>query len=202
MPGNQPCLTRFLMQMFMWQINYLLLLIQQPAVDTVGFIQKLPTTLVAAFRATLEEIAEADLLLHIVTHPHVLSQAEAVHKTLEDIEADQIPSLPVLNKIDRLEEPEQAQAALDTFPDAVAVSALRGDGIDILLQTVKDKLFASYQFVSVELPYSEGGLISLFHEEGQVESVKNEYEGVTIQGRLPIRYLTKYKKFIVDGFLP
>jgi len=137
-----------------------------------------------------------------VTHPHALSQAEAVYKTLEDIEADQIPSLPVLNKIDRLEEPEQAQGALDTFPDAVAVSALRGDGIDILLQTVKDKLFASYQFVSVELPYSEGGLISLFHEEGQVESVKNEYEGVTIQGKLPIRYLTKYKKFIVDGFLP
>jgi GTP-binding protein HflX len=101
-----------------------------------------------------------------------------------------------------LGEPEQAQAALDTFPDAVAVSALRGDGIDILLQTVKDKLFASYQFVSVELPYNEGGLISLFHEEGQVESVKNEYEGVTIQGKLPIRYLAKYKKFIVDGFLP
>jgi len=172
--------------------------------DTVGFIQNLPTTLVAAFRATLEEIAEADLLLHVVdvTHPHALSQAEAVHKTLEDIEANEIPTLPVLNKIDRLEEPEQAQTALDTFPDAVAVSALRGDGIDILLQTVKDKLFASYQFVSVELPYNEGGLISLFHEEGQVESVKNEYEGVTIQGRLPIRYLTKYKKFIVDGFLP
>ena len=63
--------------------------------DTVGFIQKLPTTLVAAFRATLEEIAEADLLLHVVdvTHPHALSQAEAVYKTLEDIEADQIPSL-------------------------------------------------------------------------------------------------------------
>jgi len=172
--------------------------------DTVGFIQKLPTTLVAAFRATLEEIGEADLLLHVVdvTHPHAMSQAEAVHKTLEDIEADQIPSLPVLNKIDRLEEPEEAQVALDTFPDAVAVSALRGDGIDILLQTVKEKLFASYQFVSVEIPYSEGGLISLFHEEGQVESVTNEYEGVTIQGRLPIRYLTKYKKFIVDGFLP
>ena len=94
------------------------------------------------------------------------------------------------------------QAALDAFPDAVAISALRGDGIDTLLETVKEKLFASYQLVSVELPYSEGGLISLFHEEGQVDSVKNEYEGVMIQGRLPVRYLTKYKKFIVDGFLP
>jgi len=172
--------------------------------DTVGFIQKLPTTLVAAFRATLEEIAEADLLLHVVdvTHPHAMSQVEAVHKTLEDIEANEIPSLPVLNKIDRLKDPEQAQTALDVFPDAVAVSALRGDGMDILLQTVKDKLFASYQSVSVELPYSEGSLISLFHDEGQVDSVKNEYEGVAIQGKLPIRYLTKYKKYIVDGFVP
>jgi len=172
--------------------------------DTVGFIQKLPTTLVAAFRATLEEIAEADLLLHVldVTHPHALSQAEAVHKTLEDIEADQIPSLPVLNKIDRLEDPGKAQEALDAFPDAVAISALRGDGVENLLETVKEKLFESYKLVSVELPYSEGGLISLFHEEGQVDSVKNEYYDVTIQGRLPIRYLTKYKKFIVDGFLP
>ena len=172
--------------------------------DTVGFIQKLPTTLVAAFRATLEEIAEADLLLHVVdvTHPHALSQAEAVHKTLEDIEAHQIPLIPVLNKIDRLEDPAQAQQALDTFPNAVAISALRGDGIDTLLNTIKDKLFESYQFVSVELPYNEGSLISLFHEEGQIETITNQFEGVSIQGKLPLRYLTKYKKFIVDGFIP
>jgi GTP-binding protein HflX len=172
--------------------------------DTVGFIQKLPTTLVAAFRATLEEIAEADLLLHVVdvTHPHAHSQAEAVHKTLENIEADQIPTLPVLNKIDRLDDPVKAQQALESFPNAVAISALRGDGIDVLLQTVKDKLFESYQFVAVELPYSEGGLISLFHEEGQVDSVNNEFEGVTIQGKIPVRYLSKYKQYIVDGFLP
>lgn len=172
--------------------------------DTVGFIQKLPTTLVASFRATLEEIAEADLLLHVVdvTHPQAYSQAEAVHATLKDIEADEIPSIPVLNKIDRLDDPERAQKALETFPDAVAVSALRGDGIDVLLQTVKDKLFASYESITVELPYSEGGLISLFHEEGQVDSVENKYEGVFIQGKLPVRYLTKYKKFIVDGLLP
>ncbi len=172
--------------------------------DTVGFIQKLPTTLVASFRATLEEIAEADLLLHVVdvTHPQAYSQAEAVHSTLKDIEADEIPSIPVLNKIDRLDDPERAQQALETFPDAVAVSALRGDGIDKLLETVKDKLFESYESITVELPYSEGGLISLFHEEGQVDSVDNQYDGVIIQGKLPVRYLTKYKKFIVDGLLP
>ena len=172
--------------------------------DTVGFIQKLPTMLVAAFRATLEEIAEADLLLHVIdiSHPQAMSQVEAVHRTLQEIEADNIPSLPVLNKIDRFEDPDQALLAMDSFSGAVAISALRGDGIDQLLVKVKEKLFESYQSVSVELPYNKGDLISLFHEEGQVESITNEYEGVLIQGKLPIRFLSKYKEFIIDGIMP
>ena len=171
--------------------------------DTVGFIQKLPTTLVAAFRATLEEIAEADLLLHVVdvTHPHAMAQVEAVHETLRDIEADGIPTIPVLNKIDRLDNPHQAQAALEAFPDAVAISALRGDGIDLLLSAIKERLYESYKRVSVEVPYSEGGLISLFHEEGQVVSVTNQYEGVHIEGRLPLHLLSKFKQYIVAGYL-
>jgi GTP-binding protein HflX len=168
--------------------------------DTVGFIQKLPTTLVAAFRATLEEIAEADLLLHVVdvTHPHALAQAEAVHDTLEFINAEGIPSIPVLNKIDRLSNPDKAQLALNSFPNAVAISALRGDGISELLQTIKSRLFESYEPVEVEIPYNLGGLISLFHEEGQVNQIENRYEGVLIQGRLPVRHLTKYKPYLVD----
>ncbi len=171
--------------------------------DTVGFIQKLPTTLVAAFRATLEEIAEADLLLHVVdiTHPHAMAQAEAVHATLKDIEADDIPAIPVLNKIDRLDNPQKAQDALGAFPGAVAISALRGDGIDVLLETVKQKLYESYQPVSVEVPYNQGGLISLFHEEGQVESIANQYEGVHIKGKLPVRLLSRFKGYIVDDHL-
>ena len=172
--------------------------------DTVGFIQKLPTNLVAAFRATLEEIAEADLLLHVIdiTHPQALSQAEAVQNTLQEIEADEIPSLSVLNKIDRLHDLNQAKQTMESFPGGVAISALRGEGIDQLLKKVEEKLFESYQRVSVEVPYSKGDLISLFHEEGQVESVTNEYEGVLIQGKLPVRLLTKYKEFIVDGLIP
>jgi len=172
--------------------------------DTVGFIQKLPTTLVAAFRATLEEIAEADLLLHVVdvTHPHALLQAQAVHETLADIDADEISVIPVLNKIDRLSDPGQAQQSLESFPGAVAISALRGDGINDLLETIQNRLFESFEMISVELPYSEGRLISLFHEEGQVEVIENQYAGVIIQGRMPIRYLTKYKKYIVDGLVP
>jgi GTP-binding protein HflX len=172
--------------------------------DTVGFIQKLPTTLVAAFRATLEEIAEADLLLHVVdvTHPHAMFQAEAVHNTLIDIEAEGIPSIPVLNKIDRLSNPEGAQLALDSYPNAVAISALKGDGIEELLRVIKIRLYESYESIQVEIPYNLGGLISLFHKEGQVDQVENRYEGVLIQGRLPVRHLTKYKPYLVEGIIP
>jgi GTP-binding protein HflX len=172
--------------------------------DTVGFIQKLPTTLVAAFRATLEEIGEADLLLHVVdvTHPQALAQAEAVQNTLQEIGADDIPALVVLNKIDRLDDPERAVLAIDGFPGGVPISALRGDGIDLLLTEVKKKLFESFRSVSVDIPYSKGDLISLFHEEGQVEWVTNEYEGVMIKGKLPVRLLARYKEFIIDGMIP
>lgn len=168
--------------------------------DTVGFIQKLPTTLVAAFRATLEEIAEADLLLHVVdiTHPQVQEQAEAVHQTLEEIDADHLPVIPVLNKIDRLDDPENARRNLETFPNAVAISALRGDGIEDLLATVKNRLYESFEPVLVELPYKEGELISLFHEEGHVEQLENKYQGVFIQGRIPLRHVAKYKPYIVE----
>jgi GTPase len=172
--------------------------------DTVGFIQKLPTTLVAAFRATLEEIAEADLLLHVVdvTHPQAMAQVEAVHGTLKEIQADTIPTIPVLNKIDRLENPQQAQDTLSAFSDAVAISAMRGDGIEVLLETIRKKLYESFRTVIVELPYSKGGLISLFHQEGQVHSITNQYEGVHIEGKLPVRLLTKFKDYLVEGMVP
>ncbi len=99
--------------------------------DTVGFIQKLPTTLVAAFHATLEEITEADLLLHLVdiSHPNALDQFNAVQETLDEIGAGRIPTITALNKIDRLKQPEQAQETLQSFPKAVAISGLEGTGM-------------------------------------------------------------------------
>lgn len=167
--------------------------------DTVGFIQKLPTNLVAAFRATLEEITEADLLLHIVdvTHPSAKAQAEAVLNTLEEIEADHIPILTVLNKIDRLSEASTAQQQLDLagFKDTVAISALTGEGIDELLPAIHAKLFELYVPIDVLLPYSEGALTALFHEQGQVEQVEHSREGVRLVGKIPGRLLARYKEF-------
>jgi GTP-binding protein HflX len=166
--------------------------------DTVGFIQKLPTQLVAAFRATLEEIGEADMLLHIldITHPNVHAQAEAVLQTLEDLEADHVPVLTVLNKIDLLPDPASARGSIEGNPDAVAVSALTGEGIDDLMATVKRKLFESYEQVSVRLSYEEGGLQALFHQQGQVERVEHDKNDVIIYGRIPGRLLARFQPFI------
>ena len=173
--------------------------------DTVGFIQKLPTALVAAFRATLEEIAEADLLLHVVdiTHPNARAQVEAVGQTLAEIEADHIPILTVLNKIDQLDDPDRAQQVLANFSKSVAISALKGLGIPELLRAVSDQLYETYTSIRVHLPYQEGALISLFHEFGQIDQIKNERRGVMIEGRIPGRLIARYRSFErLDGLQP
>lgn len=162
--------------------------------DTVGFIQKLPTTLVAAFHATLEEIAEADLLLHMVdiSHPNALGQYQAVLQTLEEIGAGHIPMITALNKADRLKDPEKAGRVLENFPKSVAVSALKGTGLDDLLMLVQEELFEAFESIRVRLPYKEGALISLYHELGQVDRVEHERGGVVIHGSLPGRLLAQF----------
>lgn len=168
--------------------------------DTVGFIQKLPTTLVAAFRATLEEIAEADLLIHVIaiTHPQAKEQARAVYQTLTDIEADHIPILTALNKIDGLTDPDHAREVLSNFPSAVAISALTGEGIPDLLLKLHTYLYEDYIPIQIFLPYQQGGLISLFQEQGQVERLEQVSGGVEIQGRLPGRLLSYFHQYIKE----
>jgi GTP-binding protein HflX len=169
--------------------------------DTVGFIQKLPTTLVAAFQATLEEIAEADLLLHLVdiSHPNALNQFEAVQETLEEIGAGHIPTITALNKVDRLKQPEQAQETLQGFPKAVAISSLEGTGLSDLLRLIQQELYETYTPIDIHLPYQEGGLISLFHEMGQVEFIEHERGGVHIQGRIPGRLFAQFAPWLATA---
>jgi GTPase len=174
--------------------------------DTVGFIQKLPTTLIAAFHATLEEIAEADLLLHVVdiSHPNALGQFQAVQETLEDIGAGHIPMITALNKADRLKDPENAKRVLENFEKSVAISAIRGTGIPDLLYLMQEELFEAYSEIHVRLPYKEGALISLFHELGQVEKIEHERGGVIMQGRIPGRLLAQFSAWhvVLNGNLP
>ncbi|GAB4500194.1 MAG: GTPase HflX [Anaerolineales bacterium] len=162
--------------------------------DTVGFIQKLPTALIVAFHATLEEIAEADLLLHMVdiSHPNALGQYQAVLETLKEINADHIPMITALNKTDQLKNPENAERVLQNFPKSVAISALTGAGIENLLMLVQEELFEAFEPIGVRLPYKEGSLISLFHELGQVERVEHERGGVVIHGSIPGRLVAQF----------
>jgi GTP-binding protein HflX len=162
--------------------------------DTVGFIQKLPTTLIAAFQATLEEIAEADLLLHVVdvSHPNALNQFQAVQETLEEIGAGHIPDVTALNKIDLLDDPSLAQETVRRYPKAVAISAMTGAGETELLNLVERELFENFTSIVVRLPYKEGALISLLHETGQVERLKHERGAVVIRGKIPGRLAAQF----------
>ena len=162
--------------------------------DTVGFIQKLPTTLIAAFQATLEEITEADLLLHVVdiSHPNVLNQYQSVQKTLEEIGAGHIPTITALNKIDRLNQPEVARETVRKYSKAVAISARKRIGLPELLDLIQKELYETYTPILVRLPYQQGALISLFHEAGQVERIEHERGGVLMQGRIPGRLAAEF----------
>nr|HPL81765.1 GTPase HflX [Anaerolineaceae bacterium] len=166
--------------------------------DTVGFIQKLPTQLVAAFRATLEEIKEADLLLHIVdaSHEHHQEQSYSVLETLREIEAGDIPVLTVYNKIDLLD--EETLCELETMNGEMSffISARTGEGVETLQEAIADELFKERSLLKVLLPYSEGRLVSLFHERGNVINVEHLEEGILIYGRLPREIRPYFKDYL------
>ncbi len=157
--------------------------------DTVGFIQKLPAHLVAAFRATLEETAESDLLLHVldITHPQAMRQAEAVLETLEDIGAAGKPMVTALNKVDRLPDPQAAVQAAGGLPNPVPISAKTGDGLDVLLATVEKVLERELVPVEVLLPFDRGDLLQAVREQGRVEQESYTEKGVRIIARVPRR---------------
>ena len=162
--------------------------------DTVGFIQKLPTTLVAAFQATLEEISEADLLLHVIdiSHADAAAQARSVIETLRDIGADTLPLLTAANKIDVLPNGKPA------FPEAVPISALTGEGMPELLAAIENELYIVMVPVRVQLPYEQGRLISMFHEHGLVELEQHVDGVVKMEGRLPRRLTWAFKPYRED----
>ncbi len=167
--------------------------------DTVGFIQKLPTQLVAAFRATLEEISEADLLLQIVdiTHPQVSEQSEAVMDTLAGLGVVDRPMLYALNKIDRLEDRHALDDWIAEFPGSVPISAAKGLGLEQLLEEIEEVLTENLVYVALRLPYDRGDLAALFHEQGTVVKMSHEVKGTVIEGYLPRRWLEQVRPFLI-----
>lgn len=168
--------------------------------DTVGFIQKLPHEIVAAFRATLEEIGEADLLLHVVdvTHPHAAAQIESVEDTLAELEVDHLPMVIALNKADMLVDGEQGLAGLDLSAPAVITSAKTGYGIDELLMTIDAVMVKMLRPVELVLPYDRGDLLSLFYERGQVDEERHLEKGVHLFGRIPARLVPLFEPYHLE----
>ena len=168
--------------------------------DTVGFIQKLPTNIVAAFRATLEEITEADMLLHVVdtTHPNAAAQIESVEDTLAELEVDHLPMVVALNKVDLLP-PEVNPAELFDLPyPVVPVSAVSGVGMQELLVAVDAAMVRFLQPLTVLLPYKRGDLLSMMYERGQVDSEEHTGEGVIVYGRLPKRLVPYFEPYLTE----
>jgi len=166
--------------------------------DTVGFIQKLPTDLVAAFQATLEEITEADLLLHVIdgSHENAELQRKTVLETLEAIGAGEIPILTVYNKIDLLNAEDLQELKQTAEPTARFISATERDGFAGLIEAIAAGVVQGFEHVSVLLPYEMGRLVSLFHEKGHVEKLEHEEAGVRITGLLPVQLLSFFEEYV------
>jgi len=164
--------------------------------DTVGFIQKLPTQIVAAFRATLEEIGEADMLLHVVdvTHPHFLAQMDAVEDTLAELEVDHLPMVIALNKADLLQD-RSVLDGLELMAPAAVVSARTGRGLEELLTLIEATMVGLLEPIHIHLPYERGDLLSLFYERGQVDGENHTATGVDLHGRIPGRLLPVFEPF-------
>ena len=159
--------------------------------DTVGFIQKLPTKLVAAFRATLEEVVDADLLLEVVdvSHENAIEQSETVNDVLQDLGASEKPRITALNKIDLLDDPAQLDTTL--YPNAVPVSALHKIGLDALGEKIAQVLAQRMIIVRVKIPFTRSELVELFHRRGHVEHEDHQPDGTILVGRIP-RSLSGY----------
>ena len=168
--------------------------------DTVGFIQKLPHQLIAAFRATLEDIVEADLLLHVVdiSNPDAAAQWQAVLQTLIEIHAEDIPMLTVLNKIDRGTDSSEINRDFPQFQNAVPVSAKTGEGMEALQKRLGEFLYETMIDISVKIPYQQMNLVNLFHQSGVVIQATHEFDYSIIYGKIPTRLYKLYVPYIYE----
>lgn len=168
--------------------------------DTVGFIQKLPTSLVESFKSTLEEVAEADLLVHLVdgsaAEPEL--QIAAVREVLREIGAGEVPELVVFNKTDAVDDPLELQALLRRHEGALAVSSFTGDGVDELLNAVGDRIRSLSTVVELFIPYERGDILAMMHREGEVLVEAHEGEGTRARARLDEVSARLLAEFVVE----
>ena len=168
--------------------------------DTVGFIQKLPTMLIAAFRATLEEINDADIILEVADthHPNVVQHIETVEDTLAEIDVPDVPRILVWNKIDLWgDQPLPQPADPHLYAAQVSVSATKKTGLDSLLEAVETTLTKSLYAVTLQLPFERGDLVSQLHEMGSVEKQTHTENGIILEVQLPHNLYERFKEYRV-----
>jgi GTPase len=166
--------------------------------DTVGFVRNLPHQLVEAFKSTLDEVAEADLLIHVVdaSGPHPEQNIRAVNSVLDEIGALDVPQIIVFNKSD-LAWPHDVEAFLERYEGSVAVSAVTGAGIGAFLETLGDRLRALTNVVEFFIAYERGDILAAIHREGEVLVETHEDTGTRLRARLDDAATGKYAEFIV-----
>jgi GTP-binding protein HflX len=165
--------------------------------DTVGFVTKLPHELVEAFKSTLEVVAEADLLIHLVdaSTPDPDGHLAAVREVLAEIDAAHVPELLVFNKTDLVDDPG---ALLQAHPGAIAVSARTGDGVEELLRVTGERLRALTQVVELRIPYDRGDVVASVHRAGEVLVESADEGGMRLRARLDDASATRLHQFVVD----
>jgi GTP-binding protein HflX len=167
--------------------------------DTVGFIRKLPHQLVAAFKATLEELTEADVLIHVVdaSHPGLDDQVQAVEALLGELELMGRPMIVALNKIDRLE-PGAARSLLSRF-DGVAISARTGAGMEALRERVDLALSPRVARLTLRIPYADGPALAACYERGRVLTRRDEPEGIRVEVEMPRRLMASFEGYRLEA---
>jgi len=167
--------------------------------DTVGFVRKLPHQLVQAFRSTLDEVVEADLLLHVVDVSSVDPEAEmeAVRAVLHDIGAGEVPEMIAFNKVDRLQPGDEGRLARlrQRYAGSVALSAMTGEGIDGLLAALGDRLRALFTVVELVVPYDRGDVVAALHRHGEILAEDHEERATRVRVRLHDADLPRFADF-------
>ena len=168
--------------------------------DTVGFVRNLPHQLVEAFKSTLDEVAEADLLVHVVDASAVSPEGniDAVDDVLGSIEAARVPQLIVFNKTD-VAWPERVEQLLGRYPGSVAISAYRGDGVPELLEAISDRVRALTNVIELFIPYGRGDLLAAVHREGEVLVESHEDAGTRVRARLDSAGAGRFRDVIVPA---
>ena len=168
--------------------------------DTVGFIRKLPHHLIDSFRATFEESALADILIHVIdiSHPQAAEQSDAVYEVLDELGIHDKHVITVLNKTDIITSPAMIERYSNSHPNCVVVSALKKTGLDQLMLNLQETFADAFQLMTLKIPQSQSQLIHQIYRDGNVISRRYENNDVLIEAEIPPKLVAKTAEYVTD----